>query len=153
MKWECDNDYLDQFSPAYKGTIGDRFCRAVRAGCDDPQAVLEWLENDLRHNDSPEWQKVFKTCEAKHLNAWEFAEHILERESLSFEDKLALKKGGMPDYAKSAMANDAPTAKQLKYLQGLGCKIVPANKLEASELINSFVNSREPKKDYKETPF
>jgi len=89
MKWDFEGDYLLQFHPHYRGTIGDRFCRAVRAGCEDVDSVMEWVYQATRDHENEEWRKVAKTCDTG--EAYDFAMHILERESLPWEAKCRLK--------------------------------------------------------------
>lgn len=145
MTWEYQGDYLQQFSKDYKGTIGDRFCRAIRAGCDDPEAVLKWVAKNLEGNDNPEWQQVKYTCDMVSIEAWEFAEHLLDREALPLEEKERLKKEKALDNhgIRNAMDKQAPSEAQLKYLKALGCKIEPKTKLEASDLIESHKQAKE----------
>lgn len=142
MKWDFEGDYLEQFDVNYRGAIGDKFCRAVRDGNDDPKAVLDWINGNLAGNTNPVWQQVASTTNCHSEGAWEFAMHILYREALSYEERLVLKKARDHNHAlfaaNYAMSQQPPTEKQLAYLKVLGCKRVPVNKLEASDLINEL---------------
>ena len=153
MKWNYDGEYLNQFDPNYRGAVGDKFCRAVRAGCDDPEAVLEWIATNLRGHENPVWQKVRQTCKNVDVEAWDFAQHILDRESLSPEDKEDLKRTAIK--VDPVWMKDGPTEKQLVYLKGLGCQTIPTTKGEAGDLIEQFRASKEiqSKIDYKKLPF
>lgn len=150
MTWEYQGDYLTQFSKNYKGTIGDKFCRAIRDGCEDPEAILQWVAESLEGNDNPDWQRVKYTCDMVSVEAWEFAEHLLERESLPWEEKERLKKEKSldTDGMRIAMAAQPPSSAQMKYLKVLGCKVEPKTKLEASDLIGSYKTA----KDSRELP-
>lgn len=150
MKWDYEGEYLKQFPNNFKGTIGDRFCRAVRHGCEDARSVLEWVGNDLAGNTNPVWQAVADSC--GQTEAWEFAQHILDRESLSREEKQALKKASK---STTIWHDGPPSEKQLRYLQVLGCPIVPESKKEASDLIGHILTSKKEGNvvDYENLPF
>jgi hypothetical protein len=151
MQWDFNGDYLQQFPKNFTGTIGDRFCRAVRDGCDNPESVLKWIVRDLRHNDNPVWQAVCASCKKVDVGAWDFAQHILDRESLSQEEKQELKAASKASFG---WKTEPPTEKQLSYLQALKCPVVPKTKSEASDLIGQFKASREPEHfKPKSTPF
>jgi hypothetical protein len=143
-KWEFEGDYLSQFDKNYHGTIGDKFCRAIRDGAEDPKAVLDWVSSNLVTNTNPVWQQVAKTTRDYSSEAWDFAQHLLEREALSWDAKQKLKGERALDseFVKAKMARDKPSWAQLNYLEGLGCDVVPSTKLEASELIDKYVKAR-----------
>jgi len=143
MQWDAPNDYVMQFNPNFRGIIGHLFCDAVRQGCDDVQAVLDWVEQDCMHRENPVYREVVNTLYDG--EAWDFAQHMLDRESLSPEEKIRLKKESTAnnDFARNAMQHATPTSKQLAYLKSLGCTTIPKSKLEASDLIEKYVNSRE----------
>ncbi len=86
--WDCQNGYMDQFSRDYRGTFGDRFCRAVRDGCEDVPSMLEYVRREASRLGG-EWLTLARTLAT--TEAWDFAQHILDRESLPWEEKLALK--------------------------------------------------------------
>jgi len=157
MKWDFEGDYLKQFSKDYRGTIGDRFCQAVRNGNEDAEAILNAVRTDVAGRSGQVWLDVENSLSTG--DAWDFAQHILDRESLPYEEKIRLKNESKADYTseyvQSKMASEPPTFKQLNYLEGLRCHIVPKTKLEASVLIDELTkNSRElPKPKPKDTPF
>lgn len=140
MKWDYEGEYLNQFDKNYRGTIGDRFCRAVREGCDDVQSILGWVYHDTISRENPVWQLVATSC-LKGGDAWDFAQHILDRESLSWEERQTLKESRDKN---PTWTDDPPTEKQLNYLKRLGYLAPVKTKGEASSLISSFKASVEP---------
>jgi len=158
MKWDYEGDYLEQFEAVRRGVVGNFFCNAVRQGCEDVQTILSWIHSDIEHRLERAKHETRYEIEPKSVamqeqvlrsldttEAWNFAQHILNRESLPPDEKAALKTASK---ATTVWHGDAPTEKQLKYLKALGCVDVPTTKGEASELINQLVNSRQPTVDY-----
>lgn len=153
MQWDAPNDYVMQFTPNFRGIIGHLFCQAAREGCEDVQSILDWVEADCMRREAPVYRDVVNTLHTG--EAWDFAQHMLDREALPRDEQIKLKNASKAnsDFVKTKMANDEPTEKQLKYLKGLGCKDVPTSKLEASELINQFLASREQPASNEEPQF
>lgn len=143
MQWECENGYLMQFNPNFRGIIGHLFCTAVRDGCEDVQAILDDVEADCMRREPPVYRDVVNSLHTG--EAWDFAQHILDRESLPREEQIRLKNEakGNNEYAKLAMAHSEPTEKQLLYLKGLGCERIPKTRLQASEWIEMWKSGRE----------
>lgn len=142
MKWDFEGGYLAQFDRNYYGTIGDRFCRAVRAGHEDVQSILDWVANNLIGNNNPVWRQVKLTCE--NGDAWDFAQHMLDRESLPYEEKQKLKETKRKVNVNYAMEQQPATEKQLAYLKSLGYRgTTDLSKLDARDLITGFLTSRE----------
>lgn len=156
--WYYSGAYLEQFPESYRGTISDRFCRAIRAGCEDVDAMLEWIADDLAGNDGTVWQDVARTVIAGEANVWDFATHMLWRENLPSSEKIRLKNAARGDGSRKHMAHLDPTPKQLEYLRALHCPITPTSRLDASELIERFKASKScvpppTDIDYNDLPF
>lgn len=154
MQWDAPNNYVMQFNPNFRGIIGHLFCNAVRHGCDDVQSILDWVEQDCMTRENPVYRDVINTLYDG--EAWDFAQHMLDRESLPREEQIRLKNESKASnqFVKARMADDVPTDKQLAYLKVLGCKTVPTSKLEASDLISQFKASKElPRIDTDNIPF
>jgi hypothetical protein len=73
------------------------------------------------------------------VEAMQFAEHVCWAQGLPADDRALLQVERSAAFAASGGARKAsdaaPTEKQLAYLRSLGCPTVPANKLQAGELI------------------
>lgn len=147
MKYDYEGPFLELWPAARRSLIVNQFCFAVRRGAKDADAILGAVGADAQkrfaeHGDAGEQgesQRVLllaiETNEARN-----FAEFILWRESLPYSEKQRLKNEAGKDYQRAYMARNPPTQKQLKYLEALACHIIPANRLEASQLIDKYKN-------------
>lgn len=147
MKYDYQGPFLELWPAARRSLIVNQFCYAVRGGAKDVDAILEAVGADAQkrfaeHGDADERgesQRILllaiETDEAR-----SFATFILWRESLPYAAKQKLKEETGEDYKRAWMARNPPTEKQLKYLEALACHVIPANRLEASQLIDRHKN-------------
>lgn len=146
--WNYAGKFLEQFPRRLMGCIADEFCKAVRDGYKTPEAVITAiaLKRERVGYQSQPLEALMAEGVLTSEGAVEFAEFIIEREALPWEEKQRLKeasrleKGG--EYAKLHMATQPPTDKQLSYLRFLGCSEIPESKLEASELIDRYLKKK-----------
>lgn len=153
--WNYTGPFLEPFCQNGRNLIAQMFCNAFRKGkCRTPQSMVEWIADDvvrrreeLRHPTSlrlspyPEyWDSTLRAIwqEIDSEEIYDYAAFILWRESLSPEEKERLKKTTGIDYATPKMENKAPSEKQLKYLRGLRCHVIPQTMAEASRLIEEY---------------
>lgn len=147
MKYDYEGSFLEQWPAPRRSLIVNQFCYAVRAGAVDVKAVLEKVGADAQErfwrrgdgDDQGQAQRILLAViddEETHR----FADFILWRESLSPEGKRKLKEESGQDFRLAWMKNKPPSEKQLKYLEALACYIIPANMLEATQLIDKFKN-------------
>jgi hypothetical protein len=145
MKYDYEGPFLELWPAARRSLIVNQFCFAVRAGAKDPYAVLEAVGADAQHRFQQEGD-AGPQGEAQRIlllaidtdEAMNFARFILWRESLPYSEKQKLKAESAKDYQREWMKKNPPTEKQLKYLEALACHVIPANRLEASDLIEKF---------------
>lgn len=141
MNWDYEGDFLKAWPIGCRSLIANQFCYAVRDGAQTVDDVLIWVRGDARrriaNSSSDETQEIL-LFQSSTLEARRFAEHILAREQLSWEEKEALKAEVGRDFARAHMAEQEPTLKQLAYLKYLGCQMTPKTKLEAHDLIDKF---------------
>lgn len=136
-KWNYDGIFLTEFDSNYSGAIGNMFCQAVRRGAEDVEQVLDYVERDCRNRlDMPVYRMLRNSLES--VEAQEFANHILWRESLPRDVAEQLKEEARRENLNNLMHVQPPTEKQLAFLKSLGCKTTPKSKLEASNLISQF---------------
>jgi hypothetical protein len=143
MQYDYDGPFLELWSAARRSLIVNQFCFAVRGGARDVGAVLEAIERDAEkriasgYEPQEESQKILlmalDTDEAR-----KFAEHILWRESLPYEERHRLKEQAAQGYRQNWMEQKPPTPKQLKYLEALACHVIPSSMAEASQLIDKY---------------
>lgn len=138
MKWDYEGDYLEQFDRNYRGAIGNVFCLGVRL---EPENPLKYVHDYcVDHDHMPIYQQVMDTLTTD--GAKDFLAFVERREALPPDVKYQLKIEGKEKGLRTRMAGDAPSEKQLGYLRSLGCRTVPATKLEASDLITQYKASR-----------
>lgn len=147
MKYEYEGEFLRQFEEARISLIVNQFCYAVRAGNETAAEVLAWVTEDAiqrlkREGDAHQHQSqrtLLKAIDSDEARL--FAEHIIWRESLPYEERQKLKEAAGINYKYEWMKKHPPTDKQLKYLEALACHVIPANRWEASNLINEYKTS------------
>lgn len=144
-KWNDHSEILENFETARRSLIGNMFCTAVRNGADTPAKVVnEVLFDAIQRVDRPAHEAtesldlLIKLIE-KDGEGLEFAEHILWRESLTFEEKDKLKKEAGSQFSQQAMQGKAPTEKQIALLKKKGVKDIPTDRLTASQLIGELL--------------
>lgn len=144
-KWNDNCELLENFEQPRRSLIGNMFCYAVRNGADTPEKVVnEVLFDAISRVDRPEHEAtesldlLIKLIE-QDGEGLEFAEHILWRESLSYEEKDKLKKEAGSQFSAQAMEGKAPTEKQIALLKKKGVTDIPTDRLEASKLIGELL--------------
>ena len=145
MKYDYQGPFLELWPAARRSLIVNQFCFAVRDGAKDADEVLQSVRADAEkridagYETQVDSQKVLllalETDEAR-----KFAEFILWRESLPYEEKQRLKDESGQSYRAAWMQQRPATPKQLKYLEALACHIIPASMAEASQLIDQYKN-------------
>lgn len=132
-------NFLDQWEPPRRALVANLFCHAVRDGAKSPDAVIEGIRAAIRLRDAKEAARqglvrlhaVLDTPSAR-----DFAQRIIERESMPRAERQKEKAKRANIYQKEWMKNQPPTRKQLDYLRILGCDLIPRNRFEASEIID-----------------
>jgi hypothetical protein len=153
--WNYPGDFLAQFPANHQGVVGTLFCNKVRGGALDVPSLLDVVGEHAveRVNNPSEWDteaglatmciliEALKTPEAER-----FARFILWRESLPAYQRKRLKasaKATSSEYfARQKMASLPPTEKQLAFLRKAKCPTVPQTRLEASDLIEDYINGQ-----------
>jgi hypothetical protein len=147
MKYDYEGPFLELWPTPRRSLIVNQFCFAVRRGAKTVDEVLERVGDDAQkrfaeHGDGTEQGEAQRilllaidTDEARN-----FAEFILWRESLPYEEKQRLKELAGHDYRLAWMEKKPATRKQLKYLEALACHVIPSNMKEASLLIDKYKN-------------
>jgi hypothetical protein len=158
-EWNYAGDFLTQFPPRHQGVVGTLFCNKVRGGARDVPTLLDVVgEHAVERINNPfEWDTVdglatmcilieaLKTAEAER-----FARFILWRENLpAYRRKYLKATAKAAQYfarpaARQAMAAKPPTEKQLALLKAKQCPTIPRTRLEASELIDGYLNPSRP---------
>lgn len=136
---------LDQFPRARQSVIANRFYVAAREceGVATVDAVLRHVKAATilrmvvaKREQWNEERKLLSALETEAARA--YAQEVLAREALPPEEKQRLKAERQEHFRRDYLRAQTPTEKQLSYLKSLGCKtVVPANRFEASELIEA----------------
>lgn len=147
MKYDYEGPFLEQWPSPRRSLIVNQFCYAVRGGAKTVDEVLEAVGADAQDRFAPhgdgtpqgESQRILLSV-IDDDETRKFAEFILWREGLPYSVKQKLKEASGQDYKLAWMKQKPPTQKQLKYLEGLACHVIPQNMLEASQLIDKYKN-------------
>jgi hypothetical protein len=129
------------------------FLAQVRAGAHHPTIVLKMVEGTLRQrlrlslishkpsepNTYTGWLALLRDHPDE---AMAFAAWAINRESLTTQEKAHIKAETSRPFVAEYMAQYPPTDKQLNFLRSLGVATAPANRLEASQLIDHRVQGR-----------
>jgi hypothetical protein len=133
---------LDHFPPERRSLIANQFFTAYRSGAETVDAILLAVKADVlrriltEEGDRLETQQLLLSI-LERGGATDYAKQIVDRERLSPEEKLRLKNERSDHYRRESMKAKPATAPQLQVLRTLGCKTKPANRLEASQLIEA----------------
>ncbi|MFN2510923.1 MAG: hypothetical protein ABR568_05695 [Pyrinomonadaceae bacterium] len=133
---------LDRFPQERRSVIANRFFTATRE-CEGAATVDDVLRQvkaaailRMVIAKREEWSEERNLLSALETNAArEYAQEVLAREALPPEEKRRLKAERQEHFRREHMRALTPTEKQLSYLKSRGCKTVPANRFEASQLI------------------
>lgn len=143
--YDYQGRFLEAWEPLRRGVVGNRFYNAVRDGASTIDDVIDIVGTDAQQfsqlygdagNEGSDGRILLTLIDSELMR--EFAEHVLWRESLTPEERGKLKTESKVGYRTSWMKNKPPTPKQLKYLEGLACHVIPANMQESSDLIEKY---------------
>ena len=133
--------YLSYFPPEQRSTAANNMLEAVRAGCSEPHQVVGYaLETACRrcHLEAAQTLRLLSELDFEALLAG--ARWALWWESLPLLERQRIKGERAEIAIERWMAEQPPTEKQLRYLHNLGYRgPTPANRLEASKLIDGFM--------------
>jgi hypothetical protein len=127
------------------------FFKVVRASATTPAAVLAGVAQDIGRRGAweydvvrqAEYRQILAAIEEDRPGSVAFAESVLAREALPAEERARQKEIRTRQYQQAYMATQPPTAAQLAFLDQLGHRgPTPANRAEASELIDQFLVTR-----------
>jgi hypothetical protein len=150
MREEDYKAFLEHFPANKRSLIMNQFCEAYRSGSRSVDSILEWVKTDARMRcmknhlsdfDEEIQTKLFNLCCDDPL-AIKMAEYVIWWEELDYKTKDEIRRARQAGYVNQHMAVQPPTEKQLKYLEALGCKKLPKSKLEASNLIEEYLNAK-----------
>jgi hypothetical protein len=147
------DDFLSRWEPNRRSLIANQFCVAVRAGCADPDSVVDWVRGDAwkrladRYADHqrPSQELLLRVLDLP--EARDYAVFIIHREAMPRAERERQKAEAAATHQKAWMARQAPTVKQLEFLKALGCGETPKDRLQASQLIEEY-KSVERRKSY-----
>lgn len=140
--------FLEAFEPLRRSLICNQFCYAVREGCKSPVEVVAWVKDDAHRrggHQNTEQQMDLLLDVIETPEALRFAQYIIARENLPHEQKAKIQAATREEHKLRFMKSKPPTRKQLSYLEGLGCHVIPENMLEASQLIDKYKNGNVPR--------
>jgi len=135
--------FLDQFALERRSAIANRFFKAAREGATTIETVIQKVKADaisrMLFANREVWNQersLLSLLEGEEVRV--YVKEILERESLPAEERQKLKAARSEQYRREYMKAQKPTEPQVRYLKSLGCSAVPANRLQASELIEEY---------------
>ncbi|XP_051121237.1 ATP-dependent DNA helicase SRS2-like protein At4g25120 [Andrographis paniculata] len=142
------SNFLQRFSAEYRGVVSHLFHQwAKKPAFHDPKRLLSKVafvidERLCAKKSTPkDVLRELKSCLTTD-EAYSFAESVLQWEQIPTEKRAHLMREKQEHFQKlrmeSAMSSSEPTAKQISYLQNLGCTIVPTSRLHASRLIEEY---------------
>jgi hypothetical protein len=136
-----------------RGPVMNYFLRPVRAGLVNPAAivrsVIAAMRRDLqqRHQwrsaaELDPFRQALLAVMAHPSEALALAQESIAHERLPDTEKQQRKAARAEAGRQAYMVSQPPTDKQIAYLRGLGVATAPANRLQASELIDHRVQGR-----------
>ena len=143
--FQYSGQYLTQFAERDRSQVTSYFCYSFREWVEwkpSPEELLRatcarvlrsYREGDPKTALLEQMYHTFSSDEALKFSAF-----IVWRESLSPEERARLRERGYEFYRRRFLAELPVSDAQLRYLRKLGCDQVPANRLEASDLINEL---------------
>lgn len=131
---------LDHFALSQRSGIANQFFSAYRSGAETPGAVLLSVKGDVlrriltQEGDRLKTQQLLLSLlESGEANA--YAQQVVERECLSPAEKERLKSERQEHHRREYLKAQPATERQIGYLKSLGCLVGPANRWEASQMI------------------
>lgn len=136
------SSFLESFPAERRSLIANQFHGAVREGASTVGDVIRGVKGDaIRRMMFPanreRWntqRQLISLLESEEARV--YAQEVLDRESLPPEEKQRIKADRSDQYRREYLRAQSPTERQLCFLKSLGCEVMPANRLEASELID-----------------
>jgi hypothetical protein len=145
--------WLEQWPTTRRSLISNLFHSAVRKGATTPLMVFSIVQTDL-HQHLRDAKRPFSTTDevlhtvlqalqtAPH-EACHYAQAVLDWEALPYHERQRQKQERRRHFQRQYIAGLHPTAKQLGFLRQLGYTgAAPANRADASTLIDEWVNAR-----------
>ncbi len=146
---------LDLLPQNFRGTIGDLFYRAVRAGKSDPddiiaevgKAVQRWQRKSVSPARYQDHDLILEILALNIKLAREFVAQVIYNEAQPAGERATRKRALADEYTAAAMRGKEPSGKQLDYLRGLGYRgPSPKNMAEACQLIGRLKAAKEASK-------
>src|SRR5689334_4767003 len=103
QNWNYDGNFMESFETPRRSLVSNMFCNAVRRGCATAAEVVRFVRADalarldMRDGYYPGEENIIRALRIlisvlETGEALRYAEFIIKRESLSFEEKSALKR-------------------------------------------------------------
>jgi hypothetical protein len=149
MEYQFTGEYLLQFPERSRSMVGNLFfgcCRqwldgeptpAELVGAVQARTLTLYREGDSRRD---VLELVFDSLQSE--GAREFAEFVIAREKIPQAERARLKEKLAAEFREQHMASLPVTPRQLSFLRSLGSTETPANRAEASALIDSLLGKR-----------
>ncbi|CAI9091956.1 OLC1v1027080C1 [Oldenlandia corymbosa var. corymbosa] len=142
------NGFLRRFNVEDRGTVSQLFHQwAKKPAFQDPKRLLNKvsfiIDERLRAKKSNR-KDVLRTLKLSLQSdeALQYAVSVLKWEQIPADKRAHLTREKQEHFQKqrieNAMGSSAPTAKQVAYLQNLGCTVIPSSRLHASHLIEQY---------------
>lgn len=142
---------LDMIPQNFRGTIGDLFYKAYRAGIFDTDEIIasvlgkveRWKQKATTPARSCEYAQIIEAVSLNFEATREFVAKVKAREVLPAEQRTAQKREAAAEYVAAAMRGKEVTSSQLACLNRNGYKgPFPKDWAEASRLISDLLNRR-----------
>jgi hypothetical protein len=143
--------FLDQFPLEIRGEIGNKFFGARRSvvapdGTPTVDLLLSELKADvllqMMFERGEKWnvyRRLIKSLDTEEARI--YAQEVIDREAMPAEEKRRIKAERQEHYRREYLKAQPPTERQLRYLKSLGSSVAPANRLEASAMIDGHMRA------------
>lgn len=134
-----------------RGTLGNLFHHAVRTGSDTPVAIIRRVASDAAAAACAPYGSEERRANLLTLlsaldrdpeGARDYAAWCIWWNNLDETSRQAMKQTQAEESRKAWMGQQPPTPAQLRFLEGLGCTEQPANRWQASDLIDSLQKAK-----------
>jgi hypothetical protein len=133
-----------------RSPVVNAFLEPIRAGVTDPQAIIDAAITILRQQISyhaqstgtsvnPDLQATVLAVIGHPSEARALAVDLLAYHALPREERERLKTARQAQSRQESMSSLPPTDKQLSYLRALGVTTMPANRWDASQLLDARI--------------
>jgi acetyl-CoA carboxylase carboxyltransferase component len=147
---EAERPLLPHIPPRQRGPVMNYFLTPVRAGVMNPAAIVKTviahMRADLKRrrqfyaNDRlDDFRQALIAVISHPTEALALAQEAVDYHRLPDAERQRLKAERSERHRQEYMASQPPTEKQLAYLRNLGVATAPANRLDASQLIEGRV--------------